>query len=188
MKPRDNSFASLNNPELRSAPKSNDNEGAGGGKHEFGIDIEEFLNQKSAVFRLYNRAEFNIEPFQVHSVDEAIEHHHERERNFENLVYSAANLNRPVEKCQVCKLDHPPLLPDLLAIRQEKKEAKRERKKDQIRNQILDEIKTAQKRQGDLKLRPDFIDIEKEYRQREEKQARKEKIAENFDKKALLED
>ena len=57
-----------------------------------------------------------------------------RERDFENLVYSAANLNRPVEKCGVCKLDHAPLLPDLLGIIQERKEAKRETKKQVIRN------------------------------------------------------
>ena len=77
----------------------------------------------------------------MYSVDEAIEHHHERERDFENYLFSAANLNRTVQKCNVCKLDHAPLLPDLLAIRQEKKDAKREKQKEQIRDNILTDIK-----------------------------------------------
>lgn len=53
----------------------------------------------------------------MHSVEEAIEDYDLKERDFENMVYSAANLNRPVEKCKVCKLDHNPLLPDPLEIR-----------------------------------------------------------------------
>ena len=100
-----------------------------------------------------------MEPFQVHSVDEAIEHHHERERTYENYVYSAANLNQPLEKCGVCKLDHPPIKPDLLAIRQEKKDAKREMKKERIRDNILKDIKKAHVRQDSLKPLPDFVEV-----------------------------
>jgi len=122
--------------------------------------MDEFLNQKSKVFQLYREEAFSIEPFQVSSVDEAIEYHHEKARDFENLVYSAANLNRPVEKCNLCKLDHAPLLPDLLAIREVKKEAKREHKKEQIQNDFIQNIKQSRKRKEDLKLRDDFIHVE----------------------------
>ena len=100
-----------------------------------------------------------MEPFQVHSVDEAIEHQHERERTYENYVFSAANLNQPLEKCEVCKLDHAPIMPDLLAIRQEKKDAKRETKREQIRDNILTDIKKAHKRQDSLKPLPDFVEV-----------------------------
>ena len=76
----------------------------------------------------------------MHSVEEAIEDHAERERQYENLVFSAANLNRPVQKCGVCKLDHAPLKPDLLAIRANKKEAKREKKREDIKLKLLQNV------------------------------------------------
>ena len=50
------------------------------------------------------------------------------------MVYSAANLNRPLEMCKVCKLDHAPLKPDLLQIINDKKEAKCDIKKQDIKN------------------------------------------------------
>ena len=45
------------------------------------------------------------------------------------MVYSAANLNRPVAKCAVCKLDHNPLPPDVLEAYSKRKEDKCEKKK-----------------------------------------------------------
>ena len=76
---------------------------------DFGLDMEEFLNKKSELFGYYRMKEYSVEPFQVNSVEEAIEDHYMRERDYENLVFSAANLNRPVQKCATCKLDHAPL-------------------------------------------------------------------------------
>ena len=71
--------------------------------------MEDFLNEKSELFAHYRKKDYSVEPFQLGSVEEAIEDHDERERRYQNLVYSAANLNRPVPQCDVCKLDHVPL-------------------------------------------------------------------------------
>ena len=76
-------------------------------------------------------------PHEVHSVDEAIEDYDMKAREYENLVFSAANLNRPVEKCAVCKLDHAPLKPDPIEARMRKKEAKVLKEKQQICDQLL---------------------------------------------------
>jgi len=86
--------------------------------------MDEFMNQRSQLFDYYRKKEFTVDPCLVHSVQEAIEEHYMKERDYENLVYSAANLNRPVEKCGICKLDHDPLKPDLLEERYRGKEMK----------------------------------------------------------------
>lgn len=79
-------------------------------EQDFGLqDLDEFLNQRSELFAYYRQKDYRVEPFQLNSVEEAIEDHDMRERNYQNLVYSAANLNRPVPLCTVCKLDHVPL-------------------------------------------------------------------------------
>ena len=82
----------------------------------------------------------------MNSVEEAIEDHDERERRYQNLVYSAANLNRPVPQCSVCKLDHIPLKRDLLAERAAKKEAKQELKKEAIKNQLIENVESQKRR------------------------------------------
>lgn len=64
---------------------------------DFGLeDMDDFLNQRSELFEYYRHKDYSVEPFQLNSVEEAIEDHDLKERNYQNLVYSAANLNRPV--------------------------------------------------------------------------------------------
>ena len=83
---------------------------ANANNNDFGLqDLDEFLNERSEIFSFYRKKDYRVEPFQLNSVEEAIEDHDERERRYQNLVYSAANLNRPVPQCSVCKLDHVPL-------------------------------------------------------------------------------
>ena len=155
---KDTSFAALN---VRQGPaaakiteigdlKAEQSEETG---KDFGVaDLDDFLNQRSELFAYYKHKDYSVEPFQLNSIDEAIEDHDLKERNYQNLVYSAANLNRPVPQCDVCKLDHVPLQKDLLAERVAKKEAKKDMKKLTIKNDLLNEIE-KQKRcpKGTLK-------------------------------------
>ena len=90
-------------------------------EHEFGIDIEEFLNHRSEIFAHFRNKEYSVPPLTLNSVEDAILEHDLRERDYENMVFSAANLNRPIEKCHVCKLDHGPLQPDIAEISERRK-------------------------------------------------------------------
>eukprot|EP00353_Schmidingerella_taraikaensis_P001407 CAMPEP_0185596466 /NCGR_PEP_ID=MMETSP0434-20130131/80774_1 /TAXON_ID=626734 ORGANISM="Favella taraikaensis, Strain Fe Narragansett Bay" /NCGR_SAMPLE_ID=MMETSP0434 /ASSEMBLY_ACC=CAM_ASM_000379 /LENGTH=58 /DNA_ID=CAMNT_0028224977 /DNA_START=1509 /DNA_END=1685 /DNA_ORIENTATION=- len=58
--------------------------------------MDDFLNQRSELFAYYKQKEFSVVPCEVHSLDEAIEDYDIRVRDYENLVFSAANLNRPI--------------------------------------------------------------------------------------------
>ena len=104
--------------------------------------------------------EHAVEPYALKSVDDAIEDQNLRERDYQNLLYSAANLNRPVAKCNVCKLDHDPVLPDVLKIKMQRREDKREGKKDQIKQTMLKGIEHQKKRQGQLKLAEQYSNAE----------------------------
>ena len=87
------------------------------------------MNQRSSLFDIYRQKEYSVEPVRVSTVEEAIEDYDLKERDYDNLVFSAANLNRPVQRCAVCKLDHAPLKPDPLEAIIKRKEAKRELKR-----------------------------------------------------------
>ena len=91
-------------------------------------------------------------------------------------MYSAANLNRPIAKCAVCKLDHAPLKPDLLEARAKRKEAKREKKKQDIQASMLSNIEQCKKRQEVLQPQKEFMEIEAAFKAREAKQLRMSKM------------
>ena len=61
------------------------------------------------------------------------------------MVFSAANLNRPMEKCAVCKLDHAPLKPDLLAEIAQRKADKQRAKMDGIKEQLLANVQEGKR-------------------------------------------
>ena len=159
-------------------------------EEDFGLDdMDDFLNEKSELFTYYKNKAYRVEPYQLGSVEEAIEDHDERERQFQNLVYSAANLNRPVPACNVCKLDHVPLQKDLLAERSAKKEAKKDMKKLAIKNQLIKNIENQEKRQkGTFKTLPECIEREQEYKAREARARRKVLRKDNYDIRVLLEE
>ena len=69
-----------------------------------------------------------------------------RERDYENLLYSAANLNRPVQKCATCKLDHGPVPVDPIEVEETKKIQLIEQKKKAIRDQLILNVEKSKKR------------------------------------------
>ena len=78
---KDTSFAALNN--AQQTYKSSTMRGArDSSTPEFGIDIEEFLNQRSELFGYYKNKEYHVEPFQINSIEEAIEDYELKERDF----------------------------------------------------------------------------------------------------------
>ena len=79
-----------------------------------------------------------------------------RERDYENLVFSAANLNRPVEKCHICKLDHYPVKPYLLEVRYGKKQEKQDAKKEAICQKIVEEIEKASYKKGKVQPNKEY--------------------------------
>ena len=83
-----------------------------------------------------------------------------KQRDYENLVFSAANLNRPVEKCAVCKLDHGPVQPDIKEIEANMKKQKKEDKKQAICNKLLNVVNNP----NEVRKLREYIEWEDAYR------------------------
>ena len=75
----------------------------------FGIDVNQFINEKSEMFEYFTRQEFAAEPLYVRSVQDAIKNYEREQRDFQNLKYNAAYMGRDLEYCEECRLKHPPL-------------------------------------------------------------------------------
>ena len=79
-------------------------------------------------------------------------------------MYSAANLNRPLQKCHVCKLDHPPLKESLLQKHGKEEQELREKTKQEISAKMVQRIDQAKKRKT-TNLNKDYIKLESGYKE-----------------------
>ena len=92
------------------------------------------------MFNMFKKREYQAEPVQIYSLQDAIQDYERRKNQIEVLKFSVADMARKYPTCHICLLNHPVYKKNAYVLQQEKKEQKKIDKMKEFERKVLSRI------------------------------------------------